>query len=228
VVYLQADVSEPQQAEYLVSETRRRFGKINGMIHAAGVLRDSFIIKKNRAEIDAVLAAKVFGTFYLDKALGNEDLDFFVLFSSLASTMGNAGQCDYAYANYFLDSFARLRDRLCREGRRRGRTLSINWPPWRRGGMKIDANVEKVGFKKLGLALLETGEGFEAFDKALAADMPQVALVKAKRSIITRILNLQPPQEPAAPGNEISAAIMALDTEQAAEELETVLEKLGI
>lgn len=228
VVYLQADVSEPQQAEYLVSETRRRFGKINGMIHAAGVLRDSFIIKKNRAEIDAVLAAKVFGTFYLDKALGNEDLDFFVLFSSLASTMGNAGQCDYAYANYFLDSFARLRDRLCREGRRRGRTLSINWPPWRSGGMKIDANVEKVGFKKLGLALLETGEGFEAFDKALAADMPQVALVKAKRSIITRILNLQPPQEPAAPGNEISAAIMALDTEQAAEELETVLEKLGI
>jgi len=228
VVYLQADVSQPHQVEYLVSETRSRFGKINGIIHSAGVLRDSFIIKKTREEIDAVLAAKVFGTFYLDKALGNEDLDFFVLFSSLASTMGNAGQCDYGYANYFLDSFARWRDKLCQQGRRQGRTLSINWPPWRSGGMRIDADIEKVGFKKLGLALLETGEGFEAFDKALALDMPQVALVKAKRSIITGILNLQPPPEPAALGNEISAAIMALDTDQAAEELETVLEKLGI
>jgi len=76
-----------------------------------------------------------------------KELDFFVTFSSLAAVAGNPGQCDYGFANHFMDSFAAERERLRAEGTRRGKTLSINWSIWADGGMKLDEQTE-LYFKK--------------------------------------------------------------------------------
>ena len=137
------------------------------MIHSAGVLRDSFIRNKSRDEIEAVLASKVYGTMFLDEETKEEKLDFFVLFSSLAAFTGNIGQCDYAYANHFMDSYAHRRALLQAKGERSGKSISINWSLWKEGGMQVDEQTE-ILLKNLGMKPLSTNAGVEAFEKGMA------------------------------------------------------------
>lgn len=73
---------------------------------------DSFILHKEREELERVLAAKVAGTQNLYKAFGQEPLEFMLLFSSISAVTGNVGQCDYAYANSFMDHFANEKEPL--------------------------------------------------------------------------------------------------------------------
>ncbi|MDT7816741.1 MAG: polyketide synthase PksN, partial [Acidobacteriaceae bacterium] len=176
VLYLRADVSRLAGASQAVHEAKQRFGSLNGVIHAAGVLRDGLIRNKNVADIEAVLAAKVWGVDSLDAASSGEPLDFFILFSSTAGLLGNAGQSDYAYANAYLDCFAHRREKLRRAGQRSGQTVSLNWPLWRQGGMQ--AGEERVRFqaRELGLRPLETHEGLMAFNQALSSGENQCAI----------------------------------------------------
>ncbi|MFP3821957.1 ketoreductase domain-containing protein, partial [Bacillus sp. SIMBA_008] len=85
-------------------------------------------------DLDSVLASKVYGTIWLDRYTDREPLDFFVMFSSISAIIGNAGQTDYAYANRFMDYFAEMRA----AENKPGKTVSINWPLWKEGGMQID------------------------------------------------------------------------------------------
>src|SRR5260370_5150898 len=106
ILCLQADVSKLEDMEMVVREAKTRFSEINGVIHGAGVNRDAFILRKTKGEMDAVLAPKVYGAINVDLATSGENLDWFVLFSSVAGVMGNFGQSDYPYENHFLASFA--------------------------------------------------------------------------------------------------------------------------
>src|SRR5579884_4140470 len=148
----------------VVREAKARFTEINGVIHAAGVNRDAFILKKTRQEIEAVLAAKIYGTINLDRATSKENLDLFVLFSSVAGVMGNIGQSDYAYGNHFLDSFAENRENLRRASKRSGRTLSISWPLWEAGGMTISRDDISLLEKRTGLSPLPVQEGIRYWE----------------------------------------------------------------
>ena len=178
VLYLSADVSTREGAQALVGDAKAHFGEINGILHAAGVIRDSFVRNKTAEEMRAVFAPKVFGTVYLDEASKNEALDFFVTFSSLAGVAGNAGQCDYSYANHFMDSFAGQRETLRAEGQRPGKTLSINWSLWADGGMKLDEQTEIYFKKTLGIKPLGTNVGLDAFAKGIVSDRHQFAVLE--------------------------------------------------
>ena len=68
VLYVRGDVAEAADAKKVVDEARNSFGPLTGVIHAAGMLRDGFIIKKRMAEMAPVIAPKVFGTRNLDEA----------------------------------------------------------------------------------------------------------------------------------------------------------------
>ncbi|NJM14109.1 MAG: SDR family NAD(P)-dependent oxidoreductase [Bacteroidales bacterium] len=92
VTYCSADVSNIEDAINLVEECKSLFGEINGIIHSAGVLRDAYIRNKTPEELDAVFAPKVFGTVNLDKVTKTENLDFFVMFSSMAAISGTWGK----------------------------------------------------------------------------------------------------------------------------------------
>ncbi|HKO58210.1 MAG TPA: SDR family NAD(P)-dependent oxidoreductase, partial [Thermoanaerobaculia bacterium] len=181
VAYLAADVSRLDDVRRVVDEIKSRFGAINGIIHAAGVLRDSYVRNKTAEELAAVLAPKVHGTLHLDEATKDEALDFFVTFSSLAAVTGNAGQSDYSFANHFMDSFAAERDRLRAEGARSGQTLSINWSLWADGGMRPDEQTELYLRKTLGMKPLSTATGVDAFMRGLAAGRSQFTVVEGIR-----------------------------------------------
>jgi polyketide synthase PksN len=181
VLYLPADVSRRDDVTNVVNECRSRFGEINGIIHSAGVLRDSYVRNKTAEEMRAVFAAKVFGTLHLDQATKDEALDFFVTFSSLAAVAGNVGQSDYSFANHFMDSFAAERERLRAEGARAGQTLSINWSLWADGGMRPDEQTELYLRKTLGMKPLSTATGVDAFVRGLATGRSQLAVIEGDR-----------------------------------------------
>ena len=103
---------------------------LRGILHAAGVLRDGLLAIKDSGAWDEVCAPKVTGTVVLDEETADMDLDWFGCFSSLAGAVGNPGQCEYAYANRFMDAYMSDRERLRASGQRSGRSLSIGWPLW--------------------------------------------------------------------------------------------------
>src|SRR5690606_15134034 len=175
VTYIRADVGNSDDTRNLIEQTRSRLGGIDGIIHAAGVLRDSYVKNKTAQEMNAVFGPKVFGTVHLDEATKDERLDFFAMFSSLAAVAGNVGQCDYAFANHFMDSFAQRREALRADGRRWGRSLSVNWSLWADGGMKIDQQTELFFKKNLGIKPLSSQAGLEAFVLGLGREECQLA-----------------------------------------------------
>ncbi|MEY4581579.1 MAG: hypothetical protein RL701_6282, partial [Pseudomonadota bacterium] len=123
------DVGDLAGMRTLLTRLRAELGPLNGVIHAAGAMDDEPMQNKTLASMQRVLAPKVQGTLVLDELI-RDRLDFFVLFSSVASFLGLPGQVDYTAANAFLDAFARERSR-----RAAGRTVVINWNAWRDVGM---------------------------------------------------------------------------------------------
>ncbi|HLM58887.1 MAG TPA: SDR family oxidoreductase, partial [Pyrinomonadaceae bacterium] len=130
VLVLRADVTDRGQMREAFSHARARFGRVNGVIHAAGVAGGGLIQLRTAESAADVLAPKVRGARVLEDLLDGEDLDFLLLCSSLNSILGGVGQADYAAANLFLDAFARY------DVAERGRaTISVNWDAWREVGM---------------------------------------------------------------------------------------------
>jgi acyl transferase domain-containing protein/thioesterase domain-containing protein len=130
VMTVAADVTDLESMRSALVAVRARFGAINGVFHAAGVLQDELIALRTPAAHSAVLDTKVKGALVLDALLAGDPLDLFVLFSSVSSILGLPGQADYTAANAFLDAFAHARAR-----RGPGRTLSIDWNAWHDVGM---------------------------------------------------------------------------------------------
>ncbi|MDO8259968.1 MAG: SDR family NAD(P)-dependent oxidoreductase, partial [Candidatus Magasanikbacteria bacterium] len=103
ILFLQADIADWGQTEKALKMARKKFGEINGIIHAAGTAGDGFIANKGEAELRRVLAPKVQGTWILERLTRNDNLDFFVLFSSAVTLVSGLGVSDYVAANSYLD-----------------------------------------------------------------------------------------------------------------------------
>lgn len=174
VMYVQGDVARDEDAVRLIAESKARFGHIQGIIHSAGLTRDAFVIHKEACDIASVLAPKLNGVIHLEEASKDEPLDFFSTFSSITGLIGNVGQSDYAYANRYLDYFAKWR----KLRKRSGRSLSIEWPYWQDGGMRI-GETNLAEFKsKLGIIPLERGAGIHAFEQALQTAETELLVVQ--------------------------------------------------
>ncbi|WP_207635815.1 SDR family NAD(P)-dependent oxidoreductase [Ruminiclostridium papyrosolvens] len=196
IAYKQVDVSDRQAVTDLIQSIRNEFGSLNGIIHAAGVIKDNFIIKKTKEEFMSVLAPKVLGAVNLDEASKDQSLDFFILFSSLAGVMGNAGQADYAAANAFMDAYAGYRNELAGSQQRCGRTLSLNWPLWKEGGMRVDAEIERIMRQSTGMVAMETGSGIRALYRGLGSSQVQMAVMEGNAAQMKQKLLLVAPAQP--------------------------------
>ncbi len=198
VLYVRADVSSRADVEKLLRKANTRFGEIQGVIHSAGVLHDSYVRNKTPQEMQAVFAPKVHGTLHLDELTKNEALDFFVTFSSLAAVTGNPGQCDYSFANAFMDAFAAARESLRANGERSGTTLSVNWSLWADGGMKPDEQTI-LGMKNiLGMRPLSTATGLEAFARGLASGRSQFAVLEGVPAKLEQVWGAKKKAPPSA------------------------------
>jgi acyl transferase domain-containing protein len=118
------DVAVVADVRRAYEAAKERFGAVNGIIHAAGVPGMGMMQFKTSVDMDAVLAPKVAGTLALAEVIGDDPVDFMVLFSSVASWTGALGQADYSSANCFLDAFARS------GALPQTRVVAIGWGEW--------------------------------------------------------------------------------------------------
>src|SRR5499427_4972703 len=174
--YRRVDVSDGASVAALVSEICATYGGVSGVVHSAGVIRDSLIVNKSEAEVAAVLSPKVAGLIALDEATRDVALEFMILFGSGSGAFGNVGQADYAAANAFMAAYAVHRNDLVSQGLRRGRTLSIDWPLWRDGGMRVDAATEQA-MRSRGVVALDASVGVQALYDAWATGLDQVLVM---------------------------------------------------
>ncbi|KAK4205028.1 hypothetical protein QBC40DRAFT_261048 [Triangularia verruculosa] len=90
-------------------EIKRDLPPLAGIINGAVVLQDKFFLEMDINTFNGTLKPKVDSTIYLDEVFGDYPLDFFLVFSSLSSIIGNRGQANYNAANAFMTSFIQQR-----------------------------------------------------------------------------------------------------------------------
>jgi acyl transferase domain-containing protein/acyl-coenzyme A synthetase/AMP-(fatty) acid ligase/NADPH:quinone reductase-like Zn-dependent oxidoreductase/NAD(P)-dependent dehydrogenase (short-subunit alcohol dehydrogenase family)/acyl carrier protein len=132
------------------------------VIHAAGALDDGVVEQLTPQRLEAVLGAKVDAAWNLHELTNGLELERFVLFSSVASTVGSPGQANYAAANAFLDALAQLRQR-------RGlAATSIGWGLWRhRSGLTSQlGEIDRERMRRGGLESIGDAEGLALLDAA--------------------------------------------------------------
>ncbi len=173
VIYYESDISNEREVETLIQRILKTHKKLDGIVHCAGVIRDSYIMKKTTEEIQAVFEPKVYGAKYLDEHTKDVSLRFFLCFSSLHS-LGNPGQADYAMANAYLDGFVRERNIAVDQGRRSGKSIAMNWPYWESGGMQISKIAIDLMRGTKGSIPMPTSMGTEILHYALQMRLEQV------------------------------------------------------
>jgi polyketide synthase 12/myxalamid-type polyketide synthase MxaB len=169
VAIISCDVSNETQLTSVLSEALKTRPPLKGVVHAAGVLADSGLVQQDWDKFEQVLAPKVKGAWALHRMTRDAQLDFFLLYSSIASVLGSAGQVNHASANAFLDALAHLRKR---EGLS---ALSVNWGVWSGIGAAERHRVTDRAAKQ-GVGLISPQAGLEALRLALSAGAPQLVI----------------------------------------------------
>jgi NAD(P)-dependent dehydrogenase (short-subunit alcohol dehydrogenase family) len=167
--YCQVDVRDEHAFGALIDDLYARYGRLDGVVHAAGVIEDGLLRDKSQESFARVFETKVAGALTLARRL-RDDVRFVVFFSSVAAAFGNRGQADYAAANDFLDKLAPLLNR-----RLPGRVVSIAWGPWSGRGM-VTPELQRE-YERRGISLIDPEAGIESFLEELLAGGPDDAQV---------------------------------------------------
>ncbi len=151
VVYLQCDVRDVDAFSALIDRVYATYGRLNGVIHGAGVIEDRLLANKTFESFRRVLETKVLAASVLAHKLRPDSLGFLVFFSSVSGRFGNRGQADYAAANEMLNKLAQSLDRQWP-----ARVVAINWGPWQSG--MASAEVQRH-FAERGVTLIPAEVG---------------------------------------------------------------------
>jgi NAD(P)-dependent dehydrogenase (short-subunit alcohol dehydrogenase family) len=179
VIYKSLDIKNDKALRSFLQETYDTYGKIDGIIHAAGLLDDKLFIHKTVDSFEQIYSTKVAPFRVLLEEL-RPDLKLFVMFSSVASTYGNRGQTDYASANSVFDLVASLLSKKTDT-----RILTINWGPWKGAGM-VSSTLEDE-FKKRGVALIPMKAGAECFVNELKYGKETNILVMGGSEVVNKL-----------------------------------------
>lgn len=167
VEVLIADVSDEAAMQAVFQRIRQTGGPLKGIVHSVGVLSDGALQQQDWQRYRTVLAPKVTGAWLLHRLSQTDDLDFFLMYSSVASLLGSAGQSNHAAANAFLDALAAYR-------RARGLAgQSINWCGWSEIGSAAELKLsDKI---RKGLADISPEQGGLILNEALTGNEVQLA-----------------------------------------------------
>ena len=161
----QLDLTDASQVSAAIASALEQSGRIDVLIHCAGLEISHFLPDKPQSEFDLVFDVKADGWFNLIKALAGSEPRAAVVFSSIAGRFGNAGQTDYAAANDLLcKSISRMR----REG---VRGVAIDWTAWAEIGMASRGSIPKM-MEMAGIDMLPPSEGVPVVRRELTAEGP--------------------------------------------------------
>jgi acyl transferase domain-containing protein/NAD(P)H-dependent flavin oxidoreductase YrpB (nitropropane dioxygenase family)/acyl carrier protein len=168
--YVVADVTEAVDVQAAVAEARRLHGRIDLVLHAAGVLRDGPVGSVPEEELRRVMRTKWTGAQHLLQATAQDELSVFCTFSSLVAWLGNAAQTGYAAANAAMETLRHPRAK---------RSLSIAWTAWSEVGMAADPALRAL-LASRGVRSIPPSAGARAFRELLLSETDGTVLVSAQ------------------------------------------------
>ena len=181
--YLACDVTDPEAVRVALGEVAGRYGRIDGIIHGAGVLRDGFLDQMTPEDFSLVADVKFLGAWNLFSAAEGAGLRFFVGLSSVAAIQGNPGQTNYAAANRMMSALLRYLRR--KNGAIRFKALML--PPVEGAGMAEDPEVRDL-LRRRGVAYVHVHELAGLFCRELfvaPADDDWVMFIRTLPSVKT-------------------------------------------
>ncbi len=167
-----ADVGDEAQITELIGRIREELPPLAGVAHLAGVLDDALLSEQSPERFRKVLSPKAIGGWHLHRLTKNDDLDFFIVYSSASSVLGSPGQANYAAANALLDGL--VADRQAQGLPATG----VNWGPWAKGGMAT-SHAARANLSAQGLIPLEPTAALTALDEIVAHGTGQATVIKA-------------------------------------------------
>jgi len=166
-----ADIGERADVEALFDAIGRGDPPLRGIIHAAGVADPAMLADLTPARLRAVMAPKARGALLLDALTVDLELDFFVLYGSVAGLFGLGGTGNYAAANTLLDALAHRR-------RSAGRpALCVDWGFFGGVGLAAQAAPAQASVFSAGMRSMTTEEGTDALERLLRGSRVQVGVV---------------------------------------------------
>jgi malonyl CoA-acyl carrier protein transacylase len=171
IVVAKADVADREQMALVLGEIETSLAPLRGIIHAAGVLDDGIVLQQNWERFARVLNPKVKGAWNLHQLTQKQPLDFFVLFSSVASLLGSAGQSNHSSANAFLDALAFYRRSQKLPG------MSINWGAWSDIGAAARNQEAMKLNEKMGMGAICPQQGLQVLEQLLTQIPVQVGVM---------------------------------------------------
>lgn len=167
-----ADVTRWEDVQDVKERISRELPPLRGVFHAAMVLEDRLLVDLDLPTLMRVLRPKVLGGWHLHQATIDVPLEHFVLFSSLTSIFGHAGQANYAAANAFLDSLGQFRRSQGLPG------LTMNWGHL--GGVGYLAERSKLGerLERQGVLSFSVEQATECLSYAMVAGETQLSVLR--------------------------------------------------
>ncbi|PYX84045.1 MAG: beta-ketoacyl synthase, partial [Acidobacteria bacterium] len=138
--YFSVNLTDADAVAHVINQVRQQSGRIDVLLHAAGMERSHLLPDKDPREFDLIFDVKSDGWFNLLHAIGKMPLKATVVFSSIAGRFGNAGQADYSSAN---DLLCKITSSF-RTTRPATRALAIDWSAWGGIGMATRGSIPKM------------------------------------------------------------------------------------
>lgn len=181
-----ADVGNESDVAALLDRIRAELPPLAGVAHLAGVLDDALLSQQSVERFRTTLAPKAFGACHLDRLTRDDELDFFLVSSSVSSLFGSPGQANYATANALLDG-------LVAQRRAQGLPATgINFGPWAQGGM-ASSEAATANISAQGLIPLEPSAALSALAEVVANGTGQATVIKANWQRAAKVLGTSRP-----------------------------------
>jgi acyl transferase domain-containing protein/NAD(P)-dependent dehydrogenase (short-subunit alcohol dehydrogenase family) len=174
--YFSVNLTDADAVATIINQVRERSGRIDVLLHAAGLDRSRSLAEKDAREFDLVFDVKADGFFNLLHAIGDMPLAATVAFSSIAGRFGNPGQTDYSSAN---DLLCKITSNF-RSTRRATRAIAIDWTAWGGIGMATRGSIPKV-MEMAGIDMLPPEAGVPLIRRELTAGATRGEIVIAQQ-----------------------------------------------
>ena len=183
-VYTRAcDVTNKEAMVALVSEIQQVLPPLKGVVHAAMVLDDGLIRNMTQAQILSVMQPKITGAWNLHEVTQGLTLDFFVMYSSATTFVGNPGQANYVAANSFLESLASLR---------KSKGLSACYAAWGAisdvGYLARNEETKDALQSRLGGEALSSDQALKMLEKLIISEKAGLAVINLDWGVIQRVM----------------------------------------
>ncbi|CAG0896286.1 unnamed protein product [Cyprideis torosa] len=177
------DVADEAAIQQTFAEIQATLPPLQGVVHAAMVLDDGIVRNLSAERFRKVLAPKMLGAWHLHQLTAGMTLDFFALYSSITTYLGNPGQAGYVAANLYLESLAAAR---------RAQGLPATFAAWGplddTGYLAREQDTKAALQAKLGGHALTSAQALRVLEELLCSDKTGAAVIDMDWNVVQRVM----------------------------------------